>query len=445
MVKVYYSYHRSPITDINESTFSVSDHFGNVEIRLKAVKSPSMWWYLFGACVGPLSIPMALGFRLGDLIITVAVFGLLLVRRFTVSSWLVIQIGLIVVVALALTASTFLGTLSFEFLHQPIRYGLVLVIPFLLFFQLSPLNILAIIRGYVISSVLLAIAGSGFYVLSYDLLTDNNWVSASRLSFWFNPNGYGTILGFTMIFSLFLSAISEKPLEKAFWASMLFLITPALMLTMSFGAIAFSILGVLLFTIGIFLFANVRNKIFSLVMILVFFIGLIVSPIFLAGMDLPSRFEDRILSVLEEGLDAGGQIGSAETRMEYNVLAFQAIYAEPWAPLVGFGLGSRDELGFYPHSTLILMILEGGIIAFLAWVGLILLWSVVITMRLRRSIPCPVKLLAFIMLFLWLVLNFRVPHMYQSFFYMPLIISLFLLINWRRYHNSVLIGRSVSL
>lgn len=318
--------------------------------------------------------------------------------------------------------STVFGSQAFEGVYQPLRYAFVLLVPLFVFFNYSHDDLLYLVKGFVLGAAVFFGLGSFAYISNFDVLVGLDWVSASRLSFWFNPNSVGTISVFSLFFGVVLFFVVSGA-SRWFWLLSSGMMLLPLFFSMSFGSIALAVMSFIVFFLGLLLSRRVVPAFVIGSVAVVSALVVVLGFPLLDGV-VPDRFSDRVLSKIVSGGYGEEGVGSADVRLEYNRFAFDAVGERPF---MGYGLNSREELGFYPHSTPVLMLLEGGVVALGLWLIIVFTWVLVVTRGLVGRAPLWFKLMAVVSLASWLFLNVRVPHMYQSYFYVPLFLSMALL------------------
>lgn len=409
--------------------YAAPSEYGDMTNSAPLCGSQKIFLFVAGALMGAFSFPLAMGFRAGDLILGVMGIALLVLRGRPVAfpPWYSIYIPVVLLLCAWLVFSTLVSSQAFEGLYQPIRYLLVLLVPLIIFFNCSQECLLVLVKGFVFGAVLLFGLGSILYFLRFEWLVMLDWVSASRLSFWFNPNTVGTISVFAFLFSIFLFLIGENR-SRWLWLLVVIIIPVPLLFSMSFGSIMLAAVGVFIFILGMVIAREGRSLLKLGTVAMIALPAVFFGVMQLDGVGLPDRFPDRILSKLNSDIQGEEGVGSASVRLEYNRLAFQSIDERPF---LGFGANSREDLGFYPHSTPVLMLLEGGVVALGLWVLIAVILLSVIIHGLRSKRPVAIKIIASVMFFSWLVLNIRVPHMYESYFYVPMFLTIALLVSRR--------------
>jgi len=391
---------------------------------------------LIGIGTFALSYPLAFGFTSGDLIIALLFIFTLFKGRMKILTEEKFQYLIALVLSISFAVSSLAAdNLYVESLYQPIRYLIVLILPLFVLVSLSDRVLLGIIFYMYVGAVATAFVGVLVYTNYYDLGVEIKWISAQRLSLWDNPNGLGAKFAMATLIGLALKTYKIIYLPHFLHYFALIILVAAIFFTMSFGSLISLIVGISVFIL--FVFMDNKQSIYTrFFLIYLLFLGAILLITFLTNAHLlevlPSRFQTRIIPYLEilksgeaslwQSLDKG----SLDTRIDYLATALELLREKP---ILGYGAGVRYEHGIYPHTWIILMWLEGGIIALMMSFTLLLLWLYIILRGFREY---TIFSMGISLLITYVVISLQNAHMYQIHIYTPLLTIVTIALKKRR-------------
>ena len=241
-----------------------------------------------------------------------------------------------------------------------------------------------------------------------------------------DPNGQASIIAASLPLLLYLWL-------KGYWS--LFIILP-LLLALLYGLVAAaSNSGILATTMGCLIFFAMTLT-FKRALKFVGFAVLVIVILIQVGFDyLPEAFQNRVLSAVQSG-DVE-QAGTFSSRLD---LIIDALDILDNTLLLGIGV---DQFRHYSdanqpvHSTYLLLWTEGGLVATVGWVGMVLAVAFAGLAILRAHGGRPKAATAVACSFVLLVVGISSAHLYARAYIMPVILALALVITSLRRRSPV--------